>query len=525
MGARVDVTWAGKRWSFDEVEIDVRGALSLDDNGFRGRRVSVDVDLGNAALLVSRGHHARTARVRIEVDGVLVLAAPVRAMTPGRAGELSTITCEEVIDPRASTIPSTIDVLTRMVDVDATRAERDRWYEDITAQREADLYSSIGQGPKVLDQFRISEDYWPTVWSETVTGRLYPIVVGRPGKNGVFGAPALPFDVAGNKLMVAGHRTKVGTVTIRGPKNESIQQFVTEVLTTSIEVDERGQEVTVVDVSSASDLASDWTGLTDNLGAEAVQWMCAWDGTAEGISGHPIDVIAMLLAHVQNVTMDWGSCEALRSTLAPYRLDTVIASEASAWDLLTQQVLPLLPVGLAVGPAGLGLVARRLEATAGDARLHLTEGPTFAAVERPRWRSEGETITNAWSVSYGPSRVSAGFGRSISVEPNAVPELARSASIHGLVTGTRQTPWIYDREVAGLVAMDLAIRFGIDRRTCRYEADTIQYGIAGTTPLRLGMVVTITHADEYLTDQLAIVWEIQYRGTRTDLVTLLMLEA
>lgn len=521
MGALVDVLWAGRRWVFEDVEIDVRGALSLEDNGFRGRRVTLAVQLGDAALLVSRGHHPRTATVRIEVDGELVLAGPVRSMVPGRVGELTEIVIEELVNPQASKIPGQLDVTSRVVDVDATRADREEWAAQVKWQRDVDNNFALGQGPPLLEQFRIDEDRVPTIWSETVTGRLYPIVIGKPGRNGKPAGPAFPVSVSDSILMVAGHRTTTGTVTIWGPKAGSSSKVVSESFTTSISTDSRGQEITIVDVSAAVTLASDW--VIADLDAPDRPWYVAWDGTAEGLSGNPVDVIALLLAHVQGVTVDWASFESLRAELAPYLLDTVIASEASAWDLLTQQVLPLLPVGLVVNANGLGLVPMRLEATAADARMNIVEGPDFAALGRPKYVSETGTLTNQWSVSYGPSRLSNGFGRSVSAAQE-LPAVARSMSIHGVVSGSLQTAWVYDLATADRVAVDLVLRHGVDRRTIDFAADTEQYGIAGRTPLRLGMVVTLTHADEYVDEVPALVWEIRYQGTRTDMVTLLLLE-
>jgi hypothetical protein len=354
---------------------------------------------------------------------------------------------------------------------------------------------------------------------------VYPIVIGRPGRNGRAAAPALPIEISTTgKLLVAGHATTVGTVTVWGPKDGDVDVRKSEVLTTSIEHDDRGQPITVVDLSTASILAVDWVTVTANLGAPEQDWFVSWDGTASGLSGHPIDVIALLLAHVTSgISVDWASFEALRQWLAPYTLDTVIASEVQAWDVLTRQVLPLLPVSLAVGGDGVQLVPIRLDATRADARMHVTAGPWFSAISRPRFTSDGGEIVNRWAVSYGPSRISNGFSRTVSAAQE-LPALTRSIAVHGLTAGSLQTAWVYDATTADRIAVDLAVRRGIDRRTVQYAVDVERYGVGGRTPLELGMVLRITHAEEHIDDVVALVWEIQYQGTRTDLITLMLLE-
>lgn len=535
---RADVQFAGHLWSVPGIALDWRERLGLFDRGLAPRRITLALPLGDVATLVSRGHHPKTATCRIYIGDRLVSVAPVLEMVPGRhVGEATEITVGDRPLVDRAVIPSSGMFSSRYVRRRATeiarQAQEDLWESQI---KRYDL-----NGNQVTFRPTISPESIATVYGERSEGRLFPLIFNKPGRNGVFGAPAIPISKADALLMVAGHHTTLGTVTVRGPATATnTYQYVTiggtdyplvgaqpsetveEVLTTSHSTDALGNPITIVDVSGATTLSSDWVAEPGSANAD---WYVAWDGTASGLDMEAADIIGFLLGASDGIPVDAGAIEAIRGYVSGYLLDCAIDAEGSPFTaFLLGQILPLLPLSLVWTLEGVGLAPIKLDYPRDQARVHLRVGDGIGSGSRPRFASSDGDIINRWTLAYSASRISRSFRDSYIGGPNRYDFAARSASIHGIVESRLETAWIYDDATAERSAAGILLRSAVDRRTIDYPADGRRWGIGGRTELTLGMPVRLTDSDERISDEVAVVTGIRRDGTQTDVISLTLQE-
>lgn len=534
---RAVVDWEGRRWDISGVSADVREVASIWDREFVPRVISLSLPLGDTAALVADGAHYATMRALLYLGDRVVSRAPVVGFRSARAGELTEIEVGNRIPSRRSgsipnPIPSSRTVQVTYLDVAATTQRR---AED-EADARADLMADRGwkYGLSTTEELayvdpRLRSDYFPTVEGRRSEGRVYPIVIGRPGEDGGdpgSAAELIPVDYTTPRLMLAGHPLPtLGTVTVRGPKHGDPQSMAQEVLSTSVVDDGAGRQVTVVDPSGSLTLEHRWTTSFPEASEKTWYWWVADSDTSKGLSGEPVDVIRLLLAHVDGVTIDGASLENARAWLAPYSLSTVLDVVADAWDLLTGQVLPILPAALTSTPAGIGVREIRTDWTASDCRIHLREGSGCTVADPPRHLSteREDLIANRVIVQFDPNKETGQLRRKTYATADRYADAARSVAQIGERERVIDTRWVCVRSTAQLIARDVIQRCAIDRLVVDLSVDADRYGFGAADELRAGDPVLLTLSSYSLIGRTALVTEIQRRGTRVDRVALLIL--
>lgn len=536
---RMVLDWDGRRWetSGELVRLVDRCELLDPSSSYRPRVAEVDLHLDGVIAWLAAGHHPRSATAQLYLGERLVLDAPVQSVQPGRQGEASRVRFGERPELDRSKVPATYEVRVRTIDQDLTHARRDG--RQAQRDRAIDFYE-YARVP-VPFELVVNDLTQPTAYSRTVEGRTYPRIYGQPGSNGVIASPALVIDQGTPTLLIAGHAVTSGTVTIVGPKARetanvtptvgapvdvpvatSVREVGSETFTVTNTVDGYGRPVAVVDLTGASVLSSGWT--TVDLDSPNEPWWVKWNGTAAGLSGDAVDIILDLLSHVQGVTIDVASIEGLRAYLRPYQLSAALDASVPAWQVLTRDVLPLLPVRLVATERGVGAVLVRLQATVADASDHLIAGGQAAPDGPPRYASEdGFDPVTQWTLRWGANRETRHSRGTTQVGPGTHAFAVEGASIHGLVADEVDSLWIYDRATADLVATEMLRLSAIDRRLLSIVVDADVYGRGAPRELRLGQVITWTDDGWGFDGAVCLVAAIDRDGGRVDRVSLIAL--
>ena len=360
---------------------------------------------------------------------------------------------------------------------------------------------------------RVTKETWPNA-DPAMMGRAYPIVIGKPGRfeeaDGTeaktLGSPALLVDVAAKQFLVAGHHTAATTVRIINvTKGEARDETI------ELSVDGLGREVTIIDGSG--------TGLSV---VEGDEYWCRWDD-GQALAGESStaairqagDVLQYILNR-STLRVDQGALSSVLRLLNRYRLDCYIDDpEVSAWDWVTDNLLPLLPVSVVGGADGLRVIVFRHDARALDAVDHIVAGPQALRVssvgyvlDEPVQRVQvdyaprGGTTESLRSVilSGDPTEPGAGTHRALRASAQRYPGALRTMRV--------ETQIVYDGATAQLIASTLASMYGLARREVTYELDPARFGT-----LEAGQVVTLTDSEVFFNEAIALVQSIAWSST------------
>jgi hypothetical protein len=516
---RVNVRWDGREWSVDGELVSLDERWSLWETSYRPREVVVRAPLGDLRDWIKAGHHHHTMTVEVYLGTRLVAVSGVSRLVHGRsAGEWSEIEAAERPAIDQSQIPSRTNVRMRYVDIAATERVAGRAY----AKNVQGMYENLYGTNAVRPINYVGSATWETQYATRTEGRVYPIVFGSPGVDGTQATQAIPIDLDNGILMVAGHECRAGAVVVYGPSGlpGELENTASDTLTISHTEDQNGQRVAVVDVSASTALQGNWPTVPE---AAEREWYVSWSSTASGVSGAAADVVALLLSHVRGITVDFASIEGARDHLRGYELDGVIDEQVRAWDVLVDQVIPLLPVRLVPTLGGVGLAVVRLDFTATEARRHLREGCGVIGSSRPARRSDDDGVFNDWTVEYSASRRTQRLRKRARRSGGNSAVARRSADVHGVRASAVQTRWVYRTSVAERIASDMVELYAPDRQTIAYEVDAEVYGRGAPEELSSGMPVLITDEQEGYSEALAVVAGIVRDGSRVDRVLLLLL--
>lgn len=360
----------------------------------------------------------------------------------------------------------------------------------------------------------VSAATWPSA-AESALGASYPWVFGRPGLGlstdlaSTAGAPALLVHVASRYLLVAGHRVAASSVDVIDVTNGVRKPF-----NVTHRADGLGRQVATVTLDAAA-------GAGNITAADGVEYAVDWSETGGGLEADGALVtsagdVAIWLLSAAGVEYDRGAWAALRSRLAPYRLDFYLDDPESPLRLLREAVLPLVPVSMSRGPYGIEPTWWRVDATAADAAIALEHernmevldlvdyvdpplANEFRMTYAPRWTGEPyRTLTYT-----GDAAVGAGDA---TVQPFG-PCVA-SRSVWGALTAEPLDTRLVQRpEVAGRVLAWRAQAHAFPWRVVQCRALDPELALA-----RKGDVATVTHAGLHWSDQVGLVREIEWDG-------------
>mgnify|MGYP001570559768 FL=1 len=364
------------------------------------------------------------------------------------------------------------------------------------------------------DSEGVTPDTWPRAASvgysvdEGVYGVRYPEVVGAPGFR-------LPRDTATSYPAVP-----VALVEVQGANN-SVDDFVGLIgrgvlacvgvsdsvrvrnltqgfggdFTPTAALDALGQAVTVVTIPVAT-LAVDvgdelWVSfLIPGQGGR----MGPWGGTLR----HAGDVLALYLIE-SGARVDSLALDAARRWLNGFEIDGYFNEQVDLVDVALDDLLPLLPVALHVGPRGLELIPWRYDATLADAVDHLDVDLEGGERDGDVERSPGAEVVNHQAVEYAWSDATGDYHGRLAYIPSqrfADSELQRNPYARASYTryGERegvaiQTDLVLDTATARGI-LDWRIRWWSQTR------ETVAFWLPqGRQALRCGGVVSVTCAE------------------------------
>lgn len=210
-----------------------------------------------------------------------------------------------------------------------------------------------------------------------------------------------------------------------------------------------------------------------------------------------VDVLHWCLSQTgQNI--DGAAFDALRGSLSAYKIDSVIASTAdgerlSPWEWARQNVLPVLPVSVVMGPRGLRPVVWRWHARAADATVRLDleadpsigrDGPVTVDTSNVRNRFVARYALSARSGQY-VGKMTMGPDAYDPDEPTRLESAACrvSASLHRHPNGspyvaeeTVDLPAVCDDLTVAAVLNDRAAQMALGVESAAFVVPMIPYG-------------------------------------------------
>lgn len=364
-----------------------------------------------------------------------------------------------------------------------------------------------------LDTQRVTAETWGST-ADTDGDPWYPIVIGRPawrtpglsfGNDYDPGSPArIVTRTAGNvsKLLIAGHAVEALQVEIHDGVNR-------ETFAVSVEPDDLGQIVSIVDISAATtisrtadDYSTVWSSSTISTGGS----MLGPGGTSSGAG----DVLAWALGRL-DYPVDWSTVRAWRAWLNRFQLSGYVAEPVDPWDLIQDAWLDsLLPVAVVIRDGRLTIIPWRYDAKRSEAVRHIEVGPGLThpgriVYELDRVRSRFQVSTalrsdgDAREVLTAEPRPLEYSSTLIRQRSTSNRVLARARTLVGEVAEIQTSAWCGDTATAFLSLYWQAVR-GLVTRYVTVQDITGEY-----EDLQDGDVVTLSHADAGISSALGLV--------------------
>jgi len=454
--------------------------------------------------------------------------------------------------------------------------------EPVSTSLEEVLYEDTSIIPAAT--LATSSTTWPHAdsLSDAWIGTTYPIIIGRPGtvdtdigpQGWVPGAPALwvdhradfhtarmgyhPAISSGLILVVAGHHvgatrvnlnTDQDTTGIRAPVYNGFDAFGQPIAFVAwyAEITSTGTDPYEYDLAGVyTDENVDSDGITAyGLGSvdiddsyQAAEQLPVYVGWYDPISsgggveagGRLVreagDVLEYLLG-LSSLAVDRGRLAAAKPALSRYLLDGCISARVSPWDVLRDEILPLLPVSLVSGPSGLYPVVWRYDARPEDAD-HVLDADADPAIERDgRVRYDSSDRANRLTLSYAYSyrrrvyaaSVTYGADGDADAVVNPLCTWARARSGREL-DQTTETAWVYDTSTAYAILAWRSYAYCLPSRTVDYRVPESDY-----VHVERGDVVRLTDSTVYLEGVTALVLEVRTDGGGYLMLTLRLLDS
>lgn len=489
------------------VDGDTDELLAVDDSlAARSVRVAVPADAAPPSagrLRWDTTGRAELHRAAPDSDGVVSLSDRT-LLAAGRLDEVAT----DGLSWSASIVDDPLDDAGLLLEQGAT--VRPETWPRTDAQRIADGEGAfVGTGAA----------------DPAVEAAPYPLILGRPGQGipyRVTGAGLIETDAPCSPALTVERSAApsvgdcrqvvaVGRITATTVRRFSVDQNdapTAEDCAVEVAHDAEGRLVSVISPGSVLDIppegAETWIALVTGGGIVDPY------GTGEL---RRADHVIRLALDRSTLRIDRRQLPRL-SSLAAYQIDTAVYSQVGAWDWLRGQVLPHLPVAVAVGPAGLYLWPRLRAPAPEHAAQHLTVGVDCAR--------EGAAVGQALdpitrlTVSYALDARAGQCRRRLTVSgrrlpydgPDVLPSYwaERAWQAHGQRSAEIEVPITSDPATALQIALDV-----IDR-ACRPAVDVVLSLDADDCRVLPGDVVTITDADLGLSGQPAQIQRLGYAG-------------
>lgn len=527
-GYSVAIEWDGEGFAFEDVPVAITEAAEIGAGvaDYRPRRASFSVYLGNASAKLAAGRHPATCWCEITQGDRVVASGFPSEFQPGRLGEATNITIGDIPSFDGSTVPTSVDgLIVRRIDVDKTtdvRSRREQYWE---AEREAawkiynspwSIFLGSDKWADVFEAINAPSDSTFVAYAERAEGRIYPVIFGKPGRDGTLAVRGLAVQLDPPWVMVAGHHLGGGTVTLSGPAHSHPERRARESFATIDGYDQAGQPIAYCDISGATIVEPRWT--TAHPEASEQEWYAAFDGSAAGLPGDAGAVLGWLLARVRGLVVDWGSVDAAAERLRSFAFDGVIDEVASAWDVLQTHVLPCLPVALVPSSRGASLRFIETDPEAMQPRFTLVDGSACSIASAPQYRSSNDpdSIITAIALKFSANKKTGEYrnGRTITAARYdwGISPLDR----HGFRLDSLELTWIYDAASAEVIGRNRLRLLAVDRLEVLADVDAEKYGIGSSAELAIGDCVAVTSDEDGLSERVGIVTAIDRDGSRID---------
>lgn len=477
------VVWDNFRAMYDDVDPpEVSREVDLFTPGFAPRTVEVQLRIPGARELRRAGQPIESCMVSIYRDGVPWCTSPVvQIRTRGTSPVVTVVMAERAA--RDNPVPPTSDIQVRALDV-----ERTKWVADISEQIRRTAVDAWVRYDK-QHPFRPDPVPWNLcggwvdpgkVYATSVQGKVLPVVIGSPGRNGEPAWRGLPVDDLQYRLLIAGHHMQPGTATVhKDTGGDDMHPTEYTLINTQI----AGRNVAVVELPAF--------GSAPNTDYDAsATYYVSCNGSASGLSGTSADVVRLLFGLTRGVRYDRGAWAAVDDVLRAYTLDTAMDQVADAWELLLNDVLSLLPVRLIDTPFGLGaVVVPRSVRTAPDKKV-IRIGVTADVLDEDGVLGRADRISEV-TVAYAGSAASSGFTRTVIADATNSEAAREAFGAIGTAARRVETPWIGEAATAQRVAQDLAALGAMDGISMSLMLFPQHHGEDGLVPLELCDVVTV----------------------------------
>ena len=370
------------------------------------------------------------------------------------------------------------------------------------------------------DSAQVSSDTWPLsansgthAIGDGIEEAWYPTVIGHPG-TGPLGTsyqatPALIVEMptggdnttGSATVLVAGHATRAATegasLTLH-----NLTAGTTVSIGCSLIQDNLGRTVSAIQTGSPpliADGAELWVSWPNDGGLPSLREPATMRGAGE--------VLTWLLSQT-GLRIDMDSLRALEPLLAGVKIDTHINEQTDPWDIVQDQLLPLLPVTWWVGPRG--LTARRwpYDATPADAVGHIDAQRDCQRVSSVSRSSAGQVV-NRLGIAYAVNASTDSHIGRLVYAPSKVPgeeevQVNPYAMVSERLHGERQSEDV----TTDLIADTASARSVLDWRLA-WESSTRE-SVTFDCPLPFmalnpADVVTVTDSDLGWSERVAIV--------------------
>ncbi len=370
----------------------------------------------------------------------------------------------------------------------------------------------------VIDRFT-----WPIAGGEipeNSEGACYPMIIGCPGGTErdtpipVVPVPVPEFTAGGlssNRVVwLGGHATQVR---LRWAGGDMLYDFD---LAAGDVADLLGRTVQYALTGDSDEEGEYLIGFRDDdVYGGGIRWR---DALLRGAGS----VIEWVLTTYYAGPVDRGRVALARSYLDQWKIDTFVNSPVNAWDWLSREVLPVLPVEMREGDAGVYPAILRYDLTRRDAVAHLDATPGTGRVSRASSVTLVADIVNEITVDFRPVDIAGAkwlnrtiltgdYGYTIAdyqpgdaQDTRVIRDLTCTESLrrYGVRPQRVQLSSVWDTTTAGLVARHIAAKRAWPRRAIQYA------GGPWLEEIDVGSCVTLTDPELHVDRAVCLVADV-----------------
>jgi hypothetical protein len=361
---------------------------------------------------------------------------------------------------------------------------------------------------------------WPTA-DEKAVGECYPWIIGYPPIDettaGLFASPGLVVVTSGSpatvdQILIAGHACEATQVRIRNFADDSWEDF-----SVAHKADGRGRWIAYCDVSGASTLT-----ISDTGDAYWVRLGPTYGGGLATVPGSTTmrgagDVLIWMLRQ-SSIRWDRGRLAAVRDRLNAFKIDCAITAASDKrvkpWEWIADHLLPILPVSVRMGPAGIYLAWFGLDEVRTLGHLDADSGSVARRTDVSYSSLDG--VASEFRLGYRldaqrskttQTYILTGVDETLDADSTAVPHILckRSKAAHGRRVKELSSDVVADAATAGKVCQWQASAFALQSRAIGVSGG-VEWGY-----LEPGSPVSVSAADVGLSDAYAVVDSVPWR--------------